>query len=86
MHPIQTAIDATSCLVKVRNVQVFDMTTDSIHCIFFIYQHSSQDYDTYKNFPVGRRLVYKPGSFFFILANSVYKCNNNFVTFLQIIC
>ena len=33
MHPIQTAIDATSCLVKVRNVQVFDMTTDSIHCI-----------------------------------------------------
>ena len=33
MHPIQTAIDATSCLVKVRNVQVFDMTTDSTHCI-----------------------------------------------------
>ena len=24
MHPMQTAIDAASCLVKVRNSQIFD--------------------------------------------------------------
>ena len=33
VYPTQTPIDATSCLVKVRNVQAFDMTTDSIHCV-----------------------------------------------------
>ena len=33
VYPTQTPIDATSCLVKVRNSQALDMTTDSIHCI-----------------------------------------------------